>query len=222
MFSPFFFFFFFLFFFVSHLPTFLFLFGSPPPPSLFLSLSRSKTTENTLPKNKTGLPPQHQLPGLHLPRHPQGAVVARAHPLQGPPLDLLAALRPQPGRPARPGDRPHLQDGQGAVRGDRPRVDAQVRDGIDGWRWRGRGREGGGRERGERGWERKRGANTEARGSFQKFPLSLLPLLFFCVSLFLPERRRRRAECICCPETLPPPPPPEKRASERERKKNLK
>jgi len=41
-----------------------------------------------------GLPPQHQLPGLHLPRHPQGAVVARPDAVESAALDLLAAVRP--------------------------------------------------------------------------------------------------------------------------------
>lgn len=65
---------------------------SSPPLAHPLSEFQNKTKNPT----KTGLPPQHQLPGLHLPRHPERTVVPRFNSLQSPSVDLLAAVRPQP------------------------------------------------------------------------------------------------------------------------------
>ena len=77
-----------------------------------------------------GVPPEHQQQREHLPGHPQGAVEPGPDGLQGAALRLLAAHRPQPGRPARPGDRPHVQDRPTQVRVHRQGMDAQVRHGM--------------------------------------------------------------------------------------------
>ena len=84
-----------------------------------------------------GVPPERELAGEHLPGHPEGAVVARAHHLQGAALHLLAAHGPEPGRPARARDRADLQNRPGAVQRARQGVDQEVRhveSRAGGWR----------------------------------------------------------------------------------------
>lgn len=56
------------------------------------------------------------------------------------PEHLLHAYRPQPRRPARPGNRTRVQDGPVQVRVHSPRVDPEVRNlvvALHGERWKG-------------------------------------------------------------------------------------
>ena len=88
-----------------------------------IALTRSSTGQ--LPDQ--GVPPERELPGKHLPRHPEGAVEPGPDHQQGPAQHLLPPHGPKPRRSARARDCPHLQDRQAEVRGDREGVDEEVR-----------------------------------------------------------------------------------------------
>merc|ERR1719220_1760810 len=74
------------------------------------------------------IPPEHKLKRLHLPGHTEVAVVTGADHIQGVALNLLAPLRPQPGRPARPRNRQDFQNRQGEVLRVGAGVDQKIRD----------------------------------------------------------------------------------------------
>merc|ERR1719220_2650100 len=74
------------------------------------------------------IPPEHKLKRLHLPGHTEVAVVTGADHIQGFALNLLAPLRPQPGRPPRPRDRQDFQNRQGEVLRVGAGVDQKIRN----------------------------------------------------------------------------------------------